>query len=143
MKKFLENKVVTAVIVVFTVLLAGVAIFTAVKLYQLRGEASPAAPQSEPGAQEALVCTDISLSNQTPAVGDDVVITCTGTPETGSHAEFQYSLNNGTFTDISSTTTTTATLRINDVGNYAVRCRWCQTVGDTDNCTTWQTAQSQ
>ena len=39
MKDFLKNKVVTSVIVVATVILAGVAIFTALRLYQLRKQA--------------------------------------------------------------------------------------------------------
>lgn len=47
----MKNKVVTTVIVLATVILAGVAIFTAVRLYQLREESVvPTAPESVPEA---------------------------------------------------------------------------------------------
>jgi uncharacterized repeat protein (TIGR01451 family) len=47
----MKNKVVTTVIVLATVILAGVAIFTAVRLYQLREESVvPTAPESVPQA---------------------------------------------------------------------------------------------
>ena len=51
MKDFIKNKLVTGLIVVATVILAGVAIFTALRLYQLRKESvAPTAPESEPAA---------------------------------------------------------------------------------------------
>ncbi len=51
MKDFLKGKVVTGVVLVATVVLAGVAIFTALRLYQLRRESvAPTAPESEPAA---------------------------------------------------------------------------------------------
>ena len=51
MKNIFKNKVVTAIIVITTVVLAGIAIFTAVRLYQLRQEAVvPTIPQSIPKA---------------------------------------------------------------------------------------------
>ncbi|OGM21758.1 hypothetical protein A2714_02685 [Candidatus Woesebacteria bacterium RIFCSPHIGHO2_01_FULL_38_9] len=51
MKEFLKGKVVTGVVVIATVVLAGVAIFTALRLYQLRRESvAPTAPESEPAA---------------------------------------------------------------------------------------------
>ncbi|OGM21959.1 hypothetical protein A2863_02520 [Candidatus Woesebacteria bacterium RIFCSPHIGHO2_01_FULL_38_9b] len=49
MKDFLKNKFVTGVVVVATIILAGVAVFTAMRLYQLRNQAvAPTAPESEP-----------------------------------------------------------------------------------------------
>ena len=51
MKDFFKGKFITGLIVVATVILAGVAIFTAIRLYQLRQEnISPTGPESEPAA---------------------------------------------------------------------------------------------
>src|SRR3989344_9053056 len=49
MKEFFKGKFTTALVVVATVILAGVAIFTALRLYQLRQESvSPGSPESLP-----------------------------------------------------------------------------------------------
>jgi hypothetical protein len=54
MKKVFKGKAGTAVILVFTLILAGIAIFTAVRLYQLRQQpVAPNVPSSIPKAQEA------------------------------------------------------------------------------------------
>lgn len=54
MKDFLKGKFVTGVVIVATVILAGVAIFTAMKLYSLRKEGvAPTAPESNPAASES------------------------------------------------------------------------------------------
>ena len=51
MGKFLKEKGATILVVVATVILAGVAVFTALRLYQVRQESvSPAVPESEPAA---------------------------------------------------------------------------------------------
>ena len=51
MQEFLKGKIVTGLIVIATVILAGVAIFTALRLYQLRRESiSPTSPESQPQA---------------------------------------------------------------------------------------------
>ena len=51
MKDYLKKNRLTLIIVVATVTLAGVAIFTALRLYQLRGEpVAPTAPTSQPAA---------------------------------------------------------------------------------------------
>src|SRR3989344_1490719 len=51
MKQFFKGKFTTALVVVATVILAGVAIFTALRLYQLRQESvSPGSPESAPFA---------------------------------------------------------------------------------------------
>lgn len=56
MKDLFKNKLATSLIVVATFVLAGVAIFTAIRLYQLRNESvSPASPESEPGAAAGKV----------------------------------------------------------------------------------------
>src|SRR3990170_5796224 len=49
MKEFIKGKFATTLIVIATVILAGVAIFTALRLYQLRKESvSPTSPESQP-----------------------------------------------------------------------------------------------
>ena len=51
MKEFIKNKFVTIIIASATVVLAGIAIFTAVRLYQLRQDSvAPTAPESVPAA---------------------------------------------------------------------------------------------
>lgn len=51
MKNFFKGKLGTAIIIIATLVLAGVAIFTAVRLYQLRQQAvAPTAPESKPEA---------------------------------------------------------------------------------------------
>jgi hypothetical protein len=50
-----KKKIATIGVVIATVILAGIAVFTAVRLYQLRQESvSPAAPESEPAAAEPV-----------------------------------------------------------------------------------------
>src|SRR3990172_4999371 len=47
----MKNKILTIIIAVATVLLAGIAIFTSIRLYQTRQESvAPTAPESEPAA---------------------------------------------------------------------------------------------
>ena len=54
MKNFFKSKLATAIVLITTVVLAGIAIFTAMKLYQLRSTSvAPNAPSSIPHAQEA------------------------------------------------------------------------------------------
>lgn len=51
MKNFSKNKMATTLVIVATVILAGVAIFSAVRLYNLRTESvTPSSPESEPSA---------------------------------------------------------------------------------------------
>jgi len=53
MKNFIKGKFGTVIILLFTVILAGVAIFTALRLYQLRSQpVAPNVPSSIPRAQE-------------------------------------------------------------------------------------------
>jgi hypothetical protein len=53
MKEFFKGKVATVIILLATFILAGVAIFTAIRLYQLRQVAvAPNVPESKPQAQE-------------------------------------------------------------------------------------------
>ncbi|EKE06360.1 MAG: hypothetical protein ACD_19C00016G0033 [uncultured bacterium] len=54
----MKNKYTTIGIVLTTILLAGVAIFTAIRLYQTKDTAvAPNVPSSKPAAQEANVCS--------------------------------------------------------------------------------------
>lgn len=53
MINLLKNKIATVLIVIATVILAGVAVFTALRLYQLRKESVvPTVPESQPEATE-------------------------------------------------------------------------------------------
>jgi len=82
MKDFLKKNGLTFAIVVATIVLAGVAIFTALRLYSLRGEpVAPTAPTSQPEAFgetpqptpcEYGSCTKLAFTLSTP--------TPTGTP---------------------------------------------------------------
>src|SRR3990167_5950377 len=52
MKEFFKQNKIAIVIVIATVILAAIALFTAIRLYQLRNQAvAPTAPESRPGAQ--------------------------------------------------------------------------------------------
>ncbi|MCH7641318.1 hypothetical protein IID22_03920 [Patescibacteria group bacterium] len=70
MRDFLKNKVVTVLIVVATIILAGVAIFTALRLYQLRTRpVAPTAPESQPAAGEQPkpeACRQLAFTISTP-----------------------------------------------------------------------------
>ncbi|KKQ36505.1 MAG: Laminin G, domain-containing 2 [Candidatus Woesebacteria bacterium GW2011_GWA1_37_7] len=58
MKEFIKNKAITGLIVLSTVILAGVAIFTALKLYNLRqASISPLSPESQPFAWDCTKYT--------------------------------------------------------------------------------------
>lgn len=59
----MKNKIATIGIIIATIILAGVAVFTAVRLYQLRQEAvAPTAPTSKPKAQETSTTSCNALS---------------------------------------------------------------------------------
>ena len=63
MKNFFKGKIATAIILLATFVLAGVAIFTAIRLYQLRQTSiSPAAPSSQPKAAAELCNVDIVIT---------------------------------------------------------------------------------
>ncbi len=77
MREFFKNKAVTGLVVVATVILAGVAVFTAIKLYQLRDiQVTPTAPESQPIAQQESpptatptpCCANLSFALATPTL---------------------------------------------------------------------------
>ena len=85
----MKNKIATIGIIIATVILAGVAVFTAVRLYQLRQEAvAPTAPTSKPKAQEAPIsCRALSFvlgatstPTPTPTGSPTATPTSTATP---------------------------------------------------------------
>lgn len=91
MGEFIKGKLFTIITVVITVILAGVAVFTAVRLYQLRQESiSPTSPKSEPeacgGGNEPQVtqCTslvfNLTQNSPTPTITVAVTPTVTLTP---------------------------------------------------------------
>ena len=91
MKNVFKNKAVSIIILIATVILAGVAIFTAYRLYQLRQEAvAPNAPTSEPaaatsGAPGGAVfsqCTALTFSLTPPASNPPSVCGLTINPNT-------------------------------------------------------------
>lgn len=74
MKTFFKNKIVTVLILLATLVLAGVAIFTAIRLYQLRQQAvAPTAPTSKPEAAAPNACTALTFTLEEAAPG----ISCT------------------------------------------------------------------
>lgn len=84
MKNFLKSKFVTGIIILATLVLAGVAIFTAVRLFQLRNQAvAPNAPSSIPKAAELpSSCTALAftLGAPTPTPSGTPTATPSGTP---------------------------------------------------------------
>lgn len=63
MQDLLKNKITTVVIIIATLLLAGIAIFTAVRLYQLRQQSvTPTTPESQPGAAVPQQCTTLTFN---------------------------------------------------------------------------------
>ena len=85
MKDFLKNKVVTALIIIGTVILAGVAIFTALRLYQLRTRpVAPTAPESTPAASEEPqpeACQQLAFTLTVPSITPTPTIPVTTTPQ--------------------------------------------------------------
>ena len=87
MKNLFKNKLATTALVIITVLLAGVAVFTAIKLYQLRQESvSPATPD-ETGATgqdiSTIACKAVAFTistENTPTPTATVTQTPTKTP---------------------------------------------------------------
>ena len=81
MKTFFKNKIVTVLILVATLVLAGVAIFTAYRLYQLRQQAvAPTAPESKPEAAAPQSCTALTFTLSTPTGSPTATPTPTSTP---------------------------------------------------------------
>lgn len=85
------KKTVTILIIVATLVLAGIAIFTAIRLYQLRQQAvAPTAPESRPAAQETQTIScqaaTFTLASPTPTPGP----TCYSTCSTDSDCPDQY-----------------------------------------------------
>lgn len=79
-----KKKIVTILIIIATVILAGVAVFTAVRLYQLRQEAvAPTAPE-EPEAAAPESCTALTFTitqeSPTPTPTESPTPTGTGSP---------------------------------------------------------------
>ncbi len=67
MNNFVRKNLVTILVLGATILLAGIAVFTALRLYQLRQQSvSPAAPTSKPGAQANPACQALSFTLTAP-----------------------------------------------------------------------------
>lgn len=83
----MKNKITTIVIIIATVILAGIAVFTAIRLYQLRQQAvAPTAPESKPEAAAPRACTaltfnlSVSTPTSTPTPTATATATATATP---------------------------------------------------------------
>lgn len=82
MKEFFKGKFITGLVVIATVILAGVAIFTALRLYQLRTQpVAPTAPK-RPRAAAPVACQQLAFNITTPSPSPTGAITPTptGTP---------------------------------------------------------------
>ena len=67
MEELKRNKLATGIIIVATIILAFIAIFSALRLYNLREESiSPAAPESVPFADTTSSCQIVSFTISTP-----------------------------------------------------------------------------
>jgi hypothetical protein len=84
MKDFLKKNTLTLTIVLATIILAGIAIFTAIKLYQLRQESvAPNAPESNPAAATTapiVTCQTLTFSISTPTPSPSGSASPTPTP---------------------------------------------------------------
>ncbi len=155
----MKNKYTTIGIILTTIVLAGVAIFTALKLYQTRDVAvAPNVPSSKPAAQEAnacslsftvgtvqtVSCTNLTSNVANPVVGQSVTGTCKGTfssSVTSPVARFGVNLN-GAPLGLSdaiplSPGGASYTVTVPQAGNYVVQCQIC-TDSTFSNCTTME-----
>lgn len=103
-----------------------------------QGDACFPTPTPAPTTPPELVCTGLSLNPASPNLGQNVTLTCSGTPTTAfNRAEFQKTINNGSFTDISGASGFSVSTLIDQAGSYTFRCRMCTA---ENTCTSWQTA---
>lgn len=79
-----------------------------------------------------VACYELSVDDGAPLVGDTITLTCSGTSTSNTILyDFRYSIGGGAFSPIS-TNSNTATLDIEEAGEYVVQCRACI---ETDNAT--------
>ncbi|MBL7036347.1 hypothetical protein ISR94_00675 [Candidatus Microgenomates bacterium] len=100
-----KSKISTILIIIATIVLAGVAIFTATRLYNLRNQAvAPNAPTSRPAAQEVSSCslsftisvstsspTATSTSSSSPTATATATSTASSTPTASPNPQCNYS----------------------------------------------------
>lgn len=92
MKNLLQNKIVTSLVIVATLILAGVAIFTAIRLYQLQNENVSLSGPDESGATnnsptptpQACRTLTFSITTGTPTPTTPITGTITITPTAAS-----------------------------------------------------------
>lgn len=81
MKEFFKNKIVSILVIIATLILAGVAVFSALRLYQLnKSPVAPSVPESEPVANE-VTQPDIAEESVLPPQDDqrELAFNLTGT----------------------------------------------------------------
>ncbi len=80
MRDFFRNKVVTVLILAATLILAGIAVFTAIRLYQLRQQAvAPTAP-TKPKAAAPAACSPLSFTVSAATLAPTSTATATAAP---------------------------------------------------------------
>lgn len=108
MKDFFKNRIVTIIILIATVGLAAIAIFTAIRLYQLRQQAvAPNVPTSKPQAAAPAACTDLaftlgrpdfcssaSVNKSTLKPGESVVVSSVSKAQVDNFTYAIYNLDN-------------------------------------------------
>lgn len=119
----MKNKFTVITIVLITVLLAGVAIFTATRLYQTRDQAvAPNVPSSQPAAQQQNACV-LNFSIATPTATATATATGTATAtSTATGTATATATGTGTPTATATATATgtaTATATSNPQCNYS------------------------
>lgn len=109
-----KSKITTILIVIITIILAGVAIFTATRLYNLRDQAvAPTAPTSRPAAQVSTSCEVLTFTITTPTGSG----TSSPTPtSTSSSSPTPTETSTSTSQDSTATPTTTTTPELPDAG---------------------------
>ncbi len=86
-----------------------------------------------------LMCSNLTRTpTTTPAVGDKVTFTCVGASVPAGSVnlsyKFRYSLNSGSYINLTNKTATTSELTIAACGNYSVECQACGTINGVLTC---------
>ena len=94
----------------------------------------------------SMSCTGLTKNVVAPIVGSKITFTCAGktVPAAGATLlkyNFRYSLDSGTWKNLTNKTNSTAELTIAACGSYSVQCRACVTYGGKTQCDPiWQGA---
>ncbi|MBP9702096.1 hypothetical protein KBD69_00265 [Candidatus Woesebacteria bacterium] len=86
-----------------------------------------------------LMCSNLTRTpTTTPVIGDKVTFTCVGASVPAGSVnlsyKFRYSLNSGSYINLTNKTATTSELSIAACGNYSVECQACGTINGVLTC---------